>query len=109
MKKIFVLSGISLSIAIGVACSPKKPKAASEPAAMTKEMALKQYTGDQIAKGEALFTSSCERCHKLFEPAKFGAEKWHRVLNRMIPKSKVSTEDGELIRAYVIANSNATK
>lgn len=109
MKKIFVLSGISLLIALGVACSPKKPKSASEPAAMTKEMAQKQYTGDQIAKGEALFTSSCDRCHKLFEPAKFGSEKWNRILNRMIPKAKVSTEEGELIRAYVIANSSTAK
>jgi cytochrome c2 len=96
-------------VTIGVACSPKKPKSAAEPTGLTKSMAQKNYSADQIAQGEALFTSSCARCHKLFEPAKFGAVKWNRVLDRMIPKAKVSTEEGELIRAYVIANADAAK
>ncbi|HTO16967.1 MAG TPA: hypothetical protein VLZ83_14455 [Edaphocola sp.] len=104
MKKTIMISAILGWISIGIACSPKKV-VESGPASMTKAMAQENYSGDQIAKGEAIYQQKCGRCHVLHKTNEYKANKWHGILNSMIPKSKVSVEDGELIRAYVIANS----
>ncbi|HRP89604.1 MAG TPA: hypothetical protein PKX92_06150 [Edaphocola sp.] len=102
MKKIIVSSVLLGWIAFGIACSPKKAKVE---AGMTKAMALANYSPDQIAKGEAIFNEKCGKCHRLFQPVEFKANKWHGILDAMIPKAKLSKEDGDLVRAFVIANT----
>ena len=105
MKKIIVIASITAAVCLAVACSPKKPAVSSEPAALTKEMALSQFSTAQIAEGETLFNAKCGTCHKLHQPKQFGDARWNKVLNRMLPKAKASDEEGKLIRAYVVANS----
>jgi hypothetical protein len=108
MNRIIVVSGLSLVIALGIACSPKKAATpAFDPAMMSKEVALQQYTSAQIAEGEALNNAKCGTCHKLYAAGQFAAPRWHQVLNRMLPKAKTTEEEGKLIRAYIIASSRA--
>lgn len=105
MKKIIVIASVAVSVSLAVACSPKKPAVSSEAAAMTKEMALSQFSAAQIAEGETLFNAKCGTCHKLHQPKQFGDARWNKVLNRMLPKAEATGEEGKLIRAYVIANA----
>lgn len=106
MNRILVVSGLSMVIALGIACSPRKAATpAFDPAMMSKEMALQQYTSAQIAEGAALTNAKCGTCHKLYPAGQFAAPRWHQVLNRMLPKAKATEEEGKLIRAYIIANS----
>lgn len=106
MNRIVVISGLGLVLALGIACSPRKAATpAVEPAMMTKEVALQQYTSAQIAEGEALTNAKCGTCHKVYAAGQFAAPRWHQVLNRMLPKAKTTEEEGKLIRAYIIANS----
>lgn len=106
MNKIIVVSGLSLVIALSIACSPKKAATPTiEPAMLTKELALQQYSSAQIAEGEVLMNAKCGTCHKLYAAGQFAAPRWHQVLNRMLPKAKTTEEEGKLIRAYIIANS----
>lgn len=105
MKKLAVLSAIGMTI-IMVNCTPKKTASPEASTAMTKEMAQKQYSADQLSSGQTLYTANCGTCHKLHKPESMDDVKWNRVLNRMIPKTDVSSADAALLRAYVIANAS---
>ena len=84
------------------ACSPKVSKPVADSTTPSKPAV--HYTEAQLAQGKTIYTSSCGRCHKLFEPAQKSLSKWENVLPRMIKRAKLNEEQGELVRAYVMAN-----
>ncbi len=102
MKKIFVITTITCATVFAISCSPKIAKTSGGEQVAFDET---KYKEADFAKGQTIMESSCNRCHKLFDPGKFGKEKWTRVLNRKIPKAKLSIEDGNLVRAYVFKNA----
>jgi len=105
MRKLIILA-ITASGAIFMAnCTPKAGKAVAEQPVETREQIAAQYSAAQLESGKTIFTGNCSRCHKLKEPGSRTPEQWNRVLKRMIPKAKLSEEDGKLVRAYLIANS----
>lgn len=105
MQKISIaLAFITVSVLM-VNCAPKASKVISALPVESKEQIVAQYTPDQLEAGKAIFLSSCDKCHKLKQPETRTPEKWNRVLKRMIPKAKLSDEDGKLVRAYLIAHS----
>lgn len=105
MKKIIIISSIALGTVFMAQCTPKASKAISESPVMTKEKATADYTPEQLEQGKVIFTGNCVKCHGLKEPGSRTPEQWERVLKRMIPKAKLSEEDGNLVKAYLIANS----
>lgn len=82
------------------ACSPKvrKPVAAADTPAPAVH-----YTAAQLEEGRTIYTNNCGKCHKLFQPAQKSLSKWENVLPRMIKKAKLSEEQGNLVRAYVMS------
>lgn len=109
MRKMLTLSALAGCIFVMVNCSPKAAKtvtAGTAPsAAESREMVLARYSEAQLASGKALFTGNCAKCHKLKAPETRTPAEWEKVLKRMIPKAKLQAEEGELVRAYVMANS----
>jgi mono/diheme cytochrome c family protein len=105
MKKLVIISSIAFGAVFMAQCTPKASKAISETHVMTKEEAIAGNTPEQLEQGKVLFTGNCAKCHGLKEPGSRTPEQWERVLKRMIPKAKLSEEDGKLVKAYLIANS----
>jgi cytochrome c2 len=105
MKKLIIILSIALGTVFMAQCTPKASKAISETHVMTKEEAIANNTPEQLEQGKTIFTGNCAKCHKLKEPGSRTPEQWEKVLKRMIPKAKLSEEDGKLVKAYLIANS----
>lgn len=105
MKKLIYLAAfVAVSLTV-IQCSPKTANVTPNVEAfLTKEEALKSSVSD-LTEGKSLFEEKCSKCHDLRAPETKDAEKWHRTLNKMIPKTKVSEIEGAQIRAYVVANS----
>lgn len=105
MKKVLTLAILGLSMAIMVNCTPKAGKKIAETPAATKAQTVVQFSEAQLEAGHVLFMNNCAKCHKLKQPETHNAAQWEKILNRMIPKSKLSDEDGKLVRAYVMAHA----
>ncbi len=58
-----------------------------------------------MAAGEKLYTTRCIRCHELYKPEKYTAQRWETILTVMIPRAGLSGADAASVRAYIKANS----
>jgi len=100
MKKILSVFIIIVAIA---ACSKKTlptiERRTEEPPAPVVEI--------NLAAGEKLYTTRCIRCHELYKPSKYTAQRWETILTTMIPRAGLSGADAANVRAYVNANSAA--
>ncbi|MBL1410594.1 c-type cytochrome [Sphingobacterium faecale] len=105
MRKEIIIIFSTIAILSMVSCFPKASQLIRSLPVENKEQILAQYNQQQIAEGNAIFKNSCGSCHKLKQPETQTAEKWNSIIKRMIPKAKLSDEEGKLVRAYVIANS----
>ncbi len=105
MRKLFITSFLASAVLFMVNCTPKASKAIAEMPVESKEQIVAKYNPSQLEQGKTIFTGNCAKCHKLKEPGSRTPEQWNKVLKRMIPKAKLSDDDGMLVRAYLIANS----
>lgn len=106
MKKISIIISIITVAILQSNCTPKATKATAntEKTETAKEI-VENFSEEQLTNGKIIWQSNCNKCHKLYEPKSRNTDKWDRVLRRMIPKAKLSPEDGALVRAYIIANA----
>lgn len=108
MKKIISITGILFAVIIMANCTPKVANSvADKEPTPTKAQVLASFSDEQLAQGKTIFTDNCGKCHGLKDPESRTPPQWNKVLARMIPKAKLSYDDGKLVRAYVIANSKA--
>lgn len=105
MRKLMIIAGMAGSILFMANCTPKASKAIAEMPVESKEQITAKYSEAQLESGKTIFMSNCDKCHKLKMPETRTPEQWNKVLKRMIPKAKLSDEDGKLVRAYLIAHS----
>src|SRR6218665_858455 len=105
MNKLKVILITGASVVLMMSCFPKASKVIRELPVESKEQIKAQYSTAQIEEGHTIFTNSCDNCHKLKEPASHTPEQWNKILKRMIPKAKLSDEQGKLVRAYLITHS----
>lgn len=84
--------------AVGTTVADKEP-------VPTKEYVKANFSDEQLVQGRTLYENNCAKCHKLKDPASRNPEEWNNVLKKMIPKAKLTYEDGRLVRAYLVANS----
>jgi hypothetical protein len=57
-----------------------------------------------IETGKIIFTNRCGNCHVLPKPDDFTAKRWEGILSYMIPKARISNEQGIHVIAYLKAN-----
>lgn len=62
-------------------------------------------TSEEFEKGKMIMTQSCKGCHILFDPIDFTVKDWEPILKVMIPKARLTGEDAELVRDYIIAHA----
>lgn len=91
MKKV-VLS-IILGSAFLASCGPKS-------VAVTGP---KYTSSEQLAQGQTFFENSCNKCHKLPDPAKHDNQGWIKTLSRMAPKAKLTDEQHQMVYDYLIS------
>ena len=58
-----------------------------------------------ISKGELLYRQKCRACHNLVNPKKLSDEEWALELEDMGKKSKLNSQENQLIWEY-LANHN---
>jgi len=81
-----------------------KTVANTEPAP-SKEFVVSNFSNAQLEEGKALFEANCAKCHNLNDPESRDAKSWNKVLQRMLPKTKLAYEEGRLVQAYLISHS----
>lgn len=54
-----------------------------------------------IAQGKTIYTTRCNRCHKLKNVSKYTPAHWDRILKRMIPKARLNETEAQQVTAYV--------
>jgi len=57
-----------------------------------------------LAEGKGLYENNCAKCHKLYDPADYTAEKWTGILKWMQPKAKITDEQRTSIYNYLVMN-----
>jgi len=110
MKKLLTLlvfAGVSVFMAN---CSSSKSSGTTASGSeMTPEAKVaevkKKYTSQQMEEGKALMTANCQKCHGLKQPETRTVQKLEAVLPSMINKAKLTQQQGELVRAYMIAHA----
>jgi cytochrome c5 len=58
----------------------------------------------ELQQGHDLFQNKCGKCHKLPKPGKHSKEEWTKILVKMAPKAKLTTEQSDLVYKYVVNN-----
>jgi cytochrome c5 len=63
-------------------------------------------TMENARAGYTIYSKKCAGCHQLYHPGKYNATQWNRILPKMFPRAKVTSEDQQkLITDYVQALS----
>ena len=55
--------------------------------------------------GKIVFTNRCGRCHGLPELNQFTSKRWDGILSYMIPRARLTDEQGIHVTAYLKANA----
>lgn len=104
MKKLLTLLAFAGFSFLMSNCSSSKSGAAGAMSDEAKVAAVKKnFTPTQLEEGKTLWQGSCGKCHKLYAPDSRSVEKWERVLPRMFNRSKMTEEQGNLVRAYLLS------
>lgn len=107
MYKLRTFTTCLIATLLMASCFPKASQVIRSLPIESKEQILSQYNQEQLAQGHSIFITSCDNCHKLKKTETRTAEQWNKIIKRMIPRAKLSDDEGKLVRAYVIANSKA--
>jgi len=58
-----------------------------------------------IAMGKTIFINRCGRCHDLPKPEQYPVQRWDGILSYMIPRARLTDEQGIHVTAYLRANA----
>lgn len=109
MNKMKIVFSACMVASLLIGCFPQASQVIRSLPIETKEQIEAQYTPEQIAQGERINTMSCGKCHQLKDPNTRTPEQWNKIVKRMIPRAKLSYDDGKLVRAYLIAHAKEDK
>jgi cytochrome c5 len=112
MKKIFFLSLLSVL----TACATVK---LIPPAQSDVERVSSKYPGyslTDLKSGQALFEQTCNRCHRLKNPASRDEDQWNKIVPKMIQKLNkkegnvvIDDKQEQSILQYLVTMSGAPK
>jgi cytochrome c5 len=105
MKKIKIILGFTCLVLVAMGCH-KKIYNKSKDEGIT--VVTKDYSAAQLAEGEIIFKTNCNKCHKYHQPGEFTINKWNKVLPKMIGKAKLKGEQAEVLTAWVHAHVKAS-
>lgn len=105
MKKLFAIALYAGFLVLVANCAPNIGKIVTSQPLPSKLEVQQEYTAEQLQEGRKIWKSTCDRCHKLYPEDKHTAEGWNKTLKRMIHRSKMTEEEGLLVRAYLVSKS----
>lgn len=105
MKKIGMSLAMGALVLVLAHCSPKTAKVEEIVASMDKAYVSSHFKAEKLEEGKVLYTNNCGKCHKLFAPEKLTVAKWNIEVDHMLPKTRLTPQEGQLVRAYVVANA----
>ena len=68
------------------------------------ETVAKVELSPALAEGKGLYENNCAKCHQLYAPTEYTAEKWTGILKWMQPKAKITDEQRTSIYNYLVMN-----
>jgi hypothetical protein len=100
-----VIAG-GLALLLG-ACAGSLPA----PSATDADRVVKRWPGVRTADlehGRTLYASRCARCHALYSPAEYRAERWESAVHEMRTRSGLSDAEELAIIQYLVSVSSRT-
>jgi len=106
LKRIIV--ALLLGMVLFVACQKKTVPIITE----RKTAPLKELRSDTVnystikpdtLQGKRLFLTRCSRCHGLPVATEYSAKRWDAILTSMLPKARLTNEQGIHVTAYIKA------
>lgn len=93
-------------VIVTIACNKKAlpvitQRTTKPPAPVKKAIEVKP----DIETGKVIFTSRCGRCHDLPKPEQFTPQRWDGILSYMIPRARLTDEQGVHVTAYLKTNA----
>lgn len=70
------------------------------------EIATTRWPGtitDELKEGQTIYTTKCNRCHKVFDISEFSEKKWLHEIDDMSPKAKLSAEEKLKLTKYILS------
>lgn len=58
----------------------------------------------ELQQGHDLCQSNCGKCHKVPKPGGHTKDEWTKILAKMAPKAKLSSEQSDLVYKYIVNN-----
>lgn len=58
-------------------------------------------SGDPNQIARRLYVAKCAKCHKFYDPARYSDAEWQMWMAKMSKKSKLNTEQRELLSNYI--------
>ena len=52
-----------------------------------------------------LYAGKCTSCHRLHRPSEYSKEKWPTILERMAAKAKLTPEEADALREYLVSRA----
>jgi mono/diheme cytochrome c family protein len=92
-----IITSVALLAVFLYSCGGSKTVAAVE---TVKKVEL----SPALAEGKGLYENNCAKCHKLYDPADYTAEKWTGILKWMQPKAQITDEQRTSIYNYLVMN-----
>ena len=108
LKQIYFLTAaLILSITVlSVACTQKAtPVITSRTTEPIKKEKKPTITLPDLKIGEIVFTNRCSKCHDLPLPEQFTEKRWEGILSYMIPRARLTDEQGIHVTAYLKTNA----
>lgn len=101
MKQIPLLIGAAILL---VYCSsPRYIPSSNEVQIAQKQW--EQADSTYLLKGNQLYELKCSGCHYLYKPKNYSVEQWKKLLPEMSTKAKLTTEEYEKIKVYLLTRS----
>jgi mono/diheme cytochrome c family protein len=104
MKKTIL---VSVVIMLLIACHNKAVPVITSRNAPPPILPVEKQTSNTVADavaGKTIYTTRCGHCHGLPDPMRYTAQRWDGILSSMIPKAKLTSDEGNNVTAYVKAN-----
>lgn len=105
MRKVIAILSISGLISFMFSCTPRIGAEVTKGEIPTVAQITSKFSADQLETGKSIWQSHCNSCHKLFEPGTRTPPHWNKTLKVMLTKANLNFVQGQLVRAYLIANS----
>lgn len=107
MKKLILL--LIVTAIIIIACNKKAVPVITE----RRTQPTKSFTSDpslsivipDTSIGKTVFINRCGKCHGLPEPNQFTSKRWNGILSYMIPRARLTDEQGIHVTAYLKATA----